>query len=591
MCGIGGVVLKNKNYDFSPYLEDLMEMQLILKHRGPNSKGIYVSSKKCGLISTRLSIVDTENSNQPLYNEDKNIVCVFNGEIYNYKKVREDLIKLGHNFRTHGDGETICHAYEEFGLSFVDILDGMFALAIWDEKSETLILARDRFGEKPLYYLNAPGYFKFSSEIQGLIKASIGGVTPCYQSISDYLTFSYIPGDRTGIDGVLKVQPGHLKILKNRGLSTKRYWFPEFEPKEKISIEEASKSIYQELSKSVISCMGENIPIGIFLSGGLDSSSIAAIASMNKKEDIKLFSIGIDGVDTDERKYATKVAQHINTELFCVDLLPPSIDELRKLARHYGQPFADTSSYPLYLLSKYVNEFDLKVVMVGDGADEIFGGYPRYIEVLTASHEEMFSKNIAIKTVFDDKEKTLACSNDFLLRTLEYNTRNSHIVDRALAISISDRFDQLTAFDLSTYLPDNILVKSDVAGMINSVEIRSPFLNRNLAELAFRLPTPYKISRLSGKFILKKSVENILPNDIILRSKKGFVVPIENWLKKDLASDIKSHLLSPDSMTSLFFKRKYIHNLVESTQLHIPGNSKKLWTIFMLEIWLRDTFC
>jgi len=589
MCGIGGIVINDKYKHHAINFEDLGKIQRALKHRGPDSAGIYISRQRCGLISTHLSTIDLKDCNQPQYNEDKSVVCVFNGKIYNYTQLRKTLLDCGHLIRTYGDGEIICHAYEEFGLNFPNMLDGVFAIAIWDDKLDSLILVRDRFGEKPLYYTCTFGSFEFSSEVQGLLAIPKDNIKPCFQTISDYLTFSYIPGIRTGIKGFFEVPPAHYIVLNNGNLKTKRYWQPDFEPKMDISIEEASIILYQELSKSVNSCISDDIPIGIFLSGGLDSSSIAALAFAQNKN-VKLLSIGTNDPTTDERKFALTVAQYIKAELFCIDLNPPSLDTLHKLVRHFGQPFADTSSFPLYQLSKHANELGLKIVLTGDGADEIFGGYPRYLEIMKSPIGEAFSRNMAIKSIFDENEKSLLLTDCFLENIQEHSTLQWIKTTFPFAKSIAERFDQLIDFDLSTYLPYDILLKSDIAGMINSVEIRTPFLHHHLANKVFHFPTTFKVSRNHGKKILRKTMENILPKDILSLPKKGFFVPVESWLKTDLLLDVKEYLLSAESRTRAYFQRGFLQTLIKNEQLCIPGNSKKIWTIFMLEIWLREIF-
>jgi len=632
MCGICGIV------DFSgdSVQEDILrKMCQMMIHRGPDDEGVYMnhqlqatshqSKPSVGLGHRRLSIIDLSVSgHQPMCNEDGTIWIVLNGEIYNYIELVKDLKEKGHKFKSNTDTEAIIHLYEEYGEECVKKLRGMFAFTIWDEKEEVLMLARDRLGKKPLLYYYKNGIFCFSSEFSSLLASGLIDKEIDPKAINYYLTFGYIPAPMTIYKNVYKLPPAHILIFKNGQVNIKRYWNLDYAKKIEISEEEAASEVLRLLKEAVKIRLQSDVPLGAFLSGGIDSSTIVALMSQLTGERVKTFSIGFDDKDYSELKYANKVADTFNTEHHEFVVKPNVIEILPVLIDHYGEPYADSSAIPTYYVSRQTKQH-VTVALNGDGGDEVFAGYERYQAVLLS---EMYQKIPAIlrnplfQTIgnlipdsFGQKDRLksikrfiegahLPLSKRYLqwIGMFTEKARNDMYTDEFLRkVSDSDPLriisktlnssnglsllDRLLLTDTMTYLPDDLLVKVDITSMANSLECRSPFLDHPLMEFAASLPAKYKLRRFIKKYILKKAVENIIPNDNIYRRKMGFAVPVGRWFRGELKGLLQETLLSQDSLKRGYFKPDKIKDIVFQ---HTSGQkdwSFQLWSLLMLELW------
>ena len=632
MCGICGIV------DFSgdSVQEDILrKMCQMMIHRGPDDEGVYInhqlqatshqSKPSVGLGHRRLSIIDLSVSgHQPMCNEDGTIWIVLNGEIYNYIELVKDLREKGHKFKSNTDTEAIIHLYEEYGEECVKKLRGMFAFTIWDEKEEVLMLARDRPGKKPLLYYYKNGIFCFSSEFSSLLASGLIDKEIDPKAINYYLTFGYIPAPMTIYKNVYKLPPAHILIFKNGQVNIKRYWNLDYTKKIEISEEEAASEVLRLLKEAVKIRLQSDVPLGAFLSGGIDSSTIVALMSQLTGERVKTFSIGFDDKDYSELKYANKVADTFNTEHHEFVVKPNVIEILPILIDHYGEPYADSSAIPTYYVSRQTKQH-VTVALNGDGGDEVFAGYERYQAVLLS---EMYQKipailrNSLFQTIgnlipdsFGQKDRLksikrfiegahLPLSKRYLqwIGMFTEKARNDMYTDEFLRkVSDSDPLriisktlnssnglsllDRLLLTDTMTYLPDDLLVKVDITSMANSLECRSPFLDHPLMEFAASLPAKYKLRRFIKKYILKKAVENIIPNDNIYRRKMGFAVPVGRWFRGELKGLLQETLLSQDSLKRGYFKPDKIKDIVFQ---HTSGQkdwSFQLWSLLMLELW------
>jgi len=632
MCGICGIV------DFSgdSVQEDILrKMCQMMIHRGPDDEGVYInhqlqatshqSKPSVGLGHRRLSIIDLSVSgHQPMCNEDGTIWIVLNGEIYNYIELVKDLREKGHKFKSNTDTEAIIHLYEEYGEECVKKLRGMFAFTIWDEKEEVLMLARDRPGKKPLLYYYKNGIFCFSSEFSSLLASGLIDKEIDPKAINYYLTFGYIPAPMTIYKNVYKLPPAHILIFKNGQVNIKRYWNLDYAKKIEISEEEAASEVLRLLKEAVKIRLQSDVPLGAFLSGGIDSSTVVALMSQLSSKRVKTFSIGFDDEDYSELKYANKVADTFNTEHHEFVVKPNVIEILPILIDHYGEPYADSSAIPTYYVSRQTKQH-VTVALNGDGGDEVFAGYERYQAVLLS---EMYQKIPAIlrnplfQTIgnlipdsFGQKDRLkrikrfiegahLPLSKRYLqwIGMFTEKVRDDMYTDEFLRevpdsdpLSIISKtlnslnglslLDRLLHTDTMTYLPDDLLVKVDITSMANSLECRSPFLDHHLMEFAASLPAEYKLRRFIKKYILKKAVENIIPKDNIYRRKMGFAVPVGRWFRGELKGFLQETLLSQDSLKRGYFKPDKIKDIVFQ---HTSGQkdwSFQLWSLLMLELW------
>jgi len=613
VCGIAGIV----RFDGEPVLEgEVRAMCSMLVHRGPDEEGVYLGSG-VGLGMRRLSIIDLDSSQQPICNEDRSIWVVFNGEIYNYQELRHTLIRRGHRLRTSGDTETLVHLYEEFGPGCVDHLRGMFSFAIWDTAQRQLLLARDRLGIKPLYYVELPHGLAFASELKPLLQLPEVGRALSWEAVRHLVTFMATPPAQSIVAGVRKLEPGRVATIGGVGdLRIHRYWDVEFHPDEQASERDLIDELRDLLCESVKLHEVSDVPIGAFLSGGIDSSAVVATMASMRSEPVKTFSIGFTETEYDELRHARKVAETFATEHHELVLRPDVVDLAEDLAWFLDEPFGDTSAIPTYMVSKLAAEH-VTVVLTGDGGDELFGGYDKYI---TDQEEQRFDriprpvrralgavgrrlpegatgKRFLEHLALDGSSRYLDASTLFRgqqLRKLFQDDAYEQISAHnpwAGSLECLDRndLDGLSALqycDLNTYLPLDILTKVDRMAMAHSLEARPPLLDHKLVEFAARIPARFRIHNGSTKYLFKQAMRGLLPDDIIDRPKHGFAVPLASWFRGELAGFARELLCSDRSRQRGLFKTDYIERLI---QLHEGGRNidLQLWTLVSLELWCR----
>jgi len=609
----------------------LGRMCAALRHRGPDDTGFFESRADglfVGLGHARLSIIDVEGGHQPIANEDGSIVIVQNGEVYNYGELRRALVERGHRFRTRSDAESVLHLYEEAGMGFLDELRGMFAFAIWDGRARSLLLVRDRLGQKPLFYYRTPNGVIFASEINALLQSGVVPRRVNAAAISHYLTYQYVPHPLTAFEGIMKLPPAHyLRLTANGAVEKRRYWLPRVEPDESLGEERCSKRVRALLEESVRLRLMSDVPVGAFLSGGVDSSIIVSLMSRQGRDGVQTFSIGFEEEDYNELPYARLVARANDTTHREFVVRSDAVEVLPELVWRFGEPFADSSAIPTYYVAKMTSEF-VKVALTGEGGDECFAGYPRYKAVrlgcafdglpralrgvlkylVGARRYDLSGRWRWVRragklfyglrfspaeryyfwvSIFDDAAKLELCTPDFL-RHIE---RESSFDFLAQYYELAKDADMLTAtmfVDMMTYLPCDLLTKVDITGMANSLEVRSPFLDHRLIEFVLKIPPRLKMRALKGKRILKRACGDILPREILRRRKHGFGVPVSEWMRGELEPLLRDLLLDGRTLSRGYFRPDAVARLVEE---HIQGradNGARLWALLVLEIWHRQ---
>jgi len=628
MCGICGI------YKYGSGLPvergDLKAMNDLLVHRGPDDEGYY-EHKNVGLAMRRLSIIDLSTGHQPISNEDGTAWIVFNGEIYNYQELREGLLARGHVFKTKSDTEVILHLYEEKGEDFPKELRGMFAAAIWDEKKKRLVIARDRIGKKPLLYAVTPSSFAFASELRSLltIKDLKREINPA--AIDAYLTLQYIPSPISIFKGISKLEPASVLVFEDGKVRTHKYWdLPAGAKKlDDVPLEELKERLRAEMSEAVKIRLMSEVPLGAFLSGGIDSSIVTALMAKHSSTPVKTFAIGFKEEKFSELGYARQVAKMYGTEHTEFTVEAHMTDILEKLAWHYGEPYADSSALPSYFVSRETRR-SVTVALNGDGGDEAFGGYLRYVGMIA---ERMiaaapgWSKAAALKAVgafpktapfniFWRLEKFLKFS---VMETVErrylstvsffgpgetsgiYSDKFANLLNgdkdfgerylsKFFALNPNeDLLNRMTYVDIRTYLPECLMAKMDIASMANSLETRSPFLDHKVLEFAFSLPGNLKLKGLKGtKWILKEAFKDMLPPDIYSRGKMGFGIPLGIWFRGELKDYWAGACLSQKALGRGYFKPEALYRLWDEHQNGRRDHGYKLWALLMLELWHRQ---
>jgi asparagine synthase (glutamine-hydrolysing) len=620
MCGIAGYLSDELPPD--PAVVKLMCDKLV--HRGPDDYGWYRDSQ-AALGHRRLSIIDVDGGHQPLANEDGSLQVVFDGEIYNYRELRRDLISRGHRFATRSDTEVLVHLYEEAGERLPEYLNGMFAFTIWDIRRQELFLARDRFGKKPLYYSSAvPGVrFCFASELKAL--AALPGFDPQVepQSVADFLSLSYVPDPATIYKNVFKLRPGHSLTVGLNSETSRRYWKLRFSAEDRPDFSKAVREIQDLASDAIERRMISDVPLGAFLSGGVDSSAVVALMAAHAPDRVKTFSIGFTEEKCDELRFARMVAGRYQTDHHERVVSPSVYEMLDTQVEHFDEPFADASAIPTLYLARMTRQH-VKVALSGDGADEVFGGYRRYrfgvLEhrlrqrlprwfresvirtsaqlypkfdylpqafraktLLTNLSQQIGDAYFASMSVFRDGALGAILAPE-LRRTLGTYSPRESFRERFARVAHLDPLGQMQAVDFETYLPGDILVKADRATMAYSLESRSPWLDYRLVELAARLPPGYKIRGASGKYIFKEAMRALLPADVLDRSKMGFSVPLSEWFRTKLRPTFEEAVLSgsPESLVSLTDAKR----LWREHQSGAFNHERKLWSLLMLSCWM-----
>jgi len=628
MCGICGF------YQFEREAKQdtlkLMNDQII--HRGPDDEGYYLKNG-VGLAARRLSIIDLVTGHQPLASASGKNWITYNGEVYNFKCLREELQTLGYKFRTETDTEVIVNLYEEFGLDFVTKLRGMFAIGIYDVQNERLVLARDHVGIKPLYYYQKPENKNliFGSEIKSLLKYPGIKKNINFQALDYFLTLEYIPAPHSIFAGIQKLAAGHILIYERGKIKIEQYWDVN---KAEISQNphELKEHFLDLLRESVKMRMISDVPLGAFLSGGIDSSSIVAMMSQLSADPIKTFSIGFDDQSYSELPYSNQIAKQFSTDHYTKTLSPNISELVLYLSDFLDEPLGDFSNFPTYLVSKTARE-RVTVVLSGDGGDEIFGGYEHYIAQKMARlidpliFRPLHSLFAKITTLFPPSKLKKGFINRikrfseglnnsvqnrhfrwmlFLSDIQKAYLYSSHFLDIDFSNYLPERFPFSSHFkkagqdfsgitrdlylDFKTYLADDILVKVDRMSMANSLEARVPLLDTKIVEFAFSLPSKLKVKGLTGKWFLKNAMEGILPKEIIYRRKEGFSIPIKNWLKLDL-KDLMMEYLSEARIKDVgVFNYTYITRLIDEHLSNKENHAHRLWGLISFNLWKERFF-
>ncbi|HKX83814.1 MAG TPA: asparagine synthase (glutamine-hydrolyzing) [Pyrinomonadaceae bacterium] len=601
-------------------------MNRAIEHRGPDDDGFYVN-ENAALGMRRLSIIDVAGGHQPMHNADKSKWIVFNGEIYNYQELRADLDKRGHKFYTNSDTEAILHLYDEFGEQCLQYLRGMFAIAIWDDREKSLFLARDRVGKKPILYSHQPnGDLIFGSEFQALLRHPAVSREVDDQAIDAYLSYLCVPAPMTAYRSIRKLEPGHWLLWKEGRTETKRYWLPDFSKKIDISEEDAITETTRILRESTRLRMISEVPLGAFLSGGVDSSTVVALMARESSKPVKTFSIGFEEQDFSELKYAKRVAEHVGAEYNEFIVRPNAIDVLPTLVEHYGEPYADSSAIPTYYVSRETRRH-VTVALNGDGGDESFAGYERYAAMRIAEQYHRLPRMLRKAFVeapvnllptselkrsrFRDAKRFLQAAS--LPKTERYfrwmSTFNrdakNDMYTREFGQTVAEQnpsaymdlwfakangsgiLDATLLNDLMTYLPNDLLVKVDIASMANSLEARSPFLDHKVIEFAASLPEQLKMRRFETKSLLKKVAARLVPAEVIYRRKMGFGVPIGKWFRGEMRDFVRSVLLSERALNRGIIRPEVLVRHVDQHTAGERDHAFQIWTFLMLELWFQ----
>jgi asparagine synthase (glutamine-hydrolysing) len=627
MCGIAGTY----NSSGAPVARELVEQMCIgLEHRGPDSRGMFVEGP-VGLGIQRLRVVDLVTGDQPIRNEDGTIAVVLNGEIYNFQELREDLIRRGHRLATSGDTEVIVHLYEEYGVDCVRHLHGMFAFALWDERRRQLLLARDRIGKKPLLYALRDGELSFASEMSALLAC---GDIPRHidvEAMDCYLAYGYIPAPRSVFSSVRKLPPAHTLVLRDGKATIERYWSLSYAPKLNVSDpRELHEPIRDAIRAATQRRLISDVPLGAFLSGGIDSSAVVAAMAEAADGPVKTFSIGFENAAYDELPHARRVAELFGTDHHEFVVRPDAIEMIPTIVRHYGEPFADSSAIPSFQLAALTRRH-VTVALNGDGGDESFGGYTRYVanrlanrldflplalrralasgdrrisdapavgrdtsvvnkarrlvQALALEPPERYARYVSW---FDERRRAQLYTGEFQALLGESTAAAGVIAAPWRGASGSDVLDVMLEVDATTYLPDDLIAKIDIATMAHALEARSPLLDHQLMEFAATIPAEFKVRGRQKKWIFREALRDWLPAEILDRPKQGFSVPVGDWFRHDLKSHVREVLLDPRTIDRGYFQADQVHSILERQAAGADAESKRVWALYMLELWHRE---
>lgn len=618
MCGICGIVAADNCVQIDTVLMD--RMMNIMNHRGPDDRGNYLGDG-IGLGHNRLSIIDVKSGHQPIFNEDNTKCIVYNGEIYNYSELRKELVSKGHRFTTKSDTEVILHLCEEKGYQCVEYLRGMFAFAIWDETERTLFIARDRLGIKPLYYYASDKFFCFASEIKAMLLSGLIEKEINIPSIDQYISLNYIIGPQTILTNVNKLMPGHFLVFKNGRLTISQYWDLNSIGETKDTFDVCFQKMQDIIKESIKIRLMSEVPLGAFLSGGVDSSVTVGVMTELTGKPVKTFTVGYeDAKDDSELEYARIVSKRFNSDHHEFILKPKEfMDIVSRVIWHLDEPVAERATIPLLLLSELAKKH-VTVMLSGEGADEIFAGYyiyrymkhidtyqkihPLLRHILLTPLASIFLKNkkegkhldwlklplerryIGNGNYFSSAMKDKIYTDDFK-KQINKEEIFSHIGQIYDKVKHRDVIGKMLYMDTKTWLPEDLLVKADKMTMAASIELRVPFLDHKLVEFATSLPSSMKATPLQSKYIFKKYAETILPKEIVYRRKQGFPVPIKQWLRGELGNVAADIILSRKCKERGIFNANYLKEIMDR---HIFGRedmSINIWHILILEMWMR----
>jgi asparagine synthase (glutamine-hydrolysing) len=624
MCGICGILFFDENRCIQS--EALSRMCNTLRHRGPDDEG-YLIDGRLGLGVRRLAVIDLLSGHQPIHNENSTVHVVLNGEIYNFRELRHSLQEKGHKFYTASDTEVIVHLYEDHGEDFVTRMNGMFALALWDKERARLLLARDRLGVKPLFYQESAQKLIFGSELKSILCHGDVDRSVDMDALSDYISYQYIPYPLTIYRDIKKLSPGHMLIADSSGLRLKRYWDIDYSRKAALTEEESKEKLIELLKDSVKLRMTSDVPLGAFLSGGIDSSAVVAFMSGCSNSPVRTYSMGFKEGTFNELKYARRISSMFGTVHREYVVEPPNIVSLLPgLMEYFDEPFGDPSAIPVYMISKMARD-EITVCLSGDGGDELFAGYERYTidrlmraynhvpPVLRSGiankmflalpestrarsigrklHRFMHAVNlkpeyryISLVKVFNDSQKQVLCDTPLWKETNIKSSTEKFAAYLGME-NASEDVDKLLFMDTRTYLPGDLLTKVDMMSMANSLEVRNPFLDYRLVEFAASIPPELKLHGLRTKYILKKALRGIVPDEILRRRKYGFGVPIGSWFRKELRDFVNRNVLEGETTEKGFFNRQYVIQILED---HFSGRqdfSHHIWVLLIFELWYR----
>jgi len=617
MCGICGAISLDGRRRV--HEEALRRMNEAMTHRGPNDAGLW-NGGHVGLAMRRLSIIDLFRGHQPMISADGSIVVVFNGEIYNFKRLREELEDAGAEFHTTSDTEVILHGYAVWGEEALDRFNGMFAIGLFDVSRNRLLLARDRLGIKPLFYTIRDGVLTFASELDALLRSGLVGGALNLAALDAYFTFLYIPDPDSIFEGVQKLRPGEKLVVENGGVRTERFWNLEYRPDNGWTLDTAAERYRELLIDSIRLRRVSDVPLGAFLSGGVDSSSVAGVLSDMSAAPVRTFTIGFDDAHADELDYARIAAQHFGTEHTEALLHPDMVDVAAQLIRHFGEPFADSSAVPTWLVSQLARK-DVVVALAGDGGDELFAGYSwlhmtrrvgqyqripaalrHFVDTALrlAPHSPFFEKMrrfsadaaMPLHQVFRRRE---TCFDAHARATLYNDALRERVAASAVdrfqehadaAGDLSDE-DRMLYQDTVMYLPGDILTKVDRMSMANSLEVRAPLLDHRMVEFAATLPFRLKYRGRTSKLVPKRAMGPLLPRELLAQRKRGFSIPIQRWFRKELRSHFQELVLGDDARCRNYLNRDTIRTLFDAHDAGKEHYGHHLWAILMFEHWLR----
>lgn len=595
-----------------------------LRHRGPDDEGIW-SEDAVALASRRLAVIDlSPRGRQPIANEDGSILIVLNGEVYNFQEIRARLESRGHRFRSDTDTEAVVHLYEEDGIDCLQHLRGMFAFAIWDAPRRRLFLARDRLGKKPLFYAASKDSLVFASEIRALFQDPGVSREPDVEAIHHFLTFGYVPSPWSSFRAIRKLPPAHYLLVHDGDIAIHRYWSLAYEPRRQAAEAAVLEELESVLEDAVRLRLVSDVPLGALLSGGLDSSLVVALMRRFVTGRLETFSIGFEQPEYDELRYARQVADRFDTEHHELIVKPDAVAALPRLVWHYGEPFADSSALPSFALCEMARGF-VTVALNGDGGDEVFLGYDRYragvvadwaatvprplrsgiaalarvlpgtgsrswparvrrfAEGLPMGGSRRYARWVALA---DEAAKARLYTDDFAKRTA--GADSLALLDVAFAESAArSPVETMADVDVRLYLPDDLLVKMDIASMAHSLELRSPLLDHKVVEFAATLPASLKFRRLSQKYLLKRLMRGVLPAPVIRRRKAGFGVPIDHWFRHELLDMAGDLLLDRTARARGYFRPDAVRRLLDDHAGGRADHHLQLWSLLVLELWHR----
>ena len=640
MCGIAGACWTESDKEIT--LSTLQQMTDAIRHRGPDAEGHYFDQQSYSSVALghrRLSIIDLTTGKQPMQTADGKLVITFNGEIYNYKELRQQLIAKGYQFQTESDTEVILYLYQEYGKDCLRYLRGMFAFALWDKPLQRLFFARDRLGKKPFLYTKEQGRFAFASELKSLLTLEDLPRQVSREAIDLFLTYQYVPHPYTIFKDVAKLPPAHYGIYEKGTLQISPYWDApykldikndslenSYEGSDKWSLDVWKQKLESHVTDAIRLRMRSDVPLGSFLSGGIDSTIISGVMQKLSDKPIHTFSIGFNEKNFDERPYARAAAKHIGTDHHEFVVKPDTLDFLDDLVHSYDEPFGDASAIPTMYLSKVTKQL-VTVALSGDGGDELFMGYDRYKGVNFASYfdalptpiksfltwklwqklpasveQRSFSRRLkrfqqALAdspqmrylnwvTIFSPERRN-AIYTEEMKKQLSENDSADLVIDAYKRCTDRDFVTQTTCVDVHTYLPCDILNKVDIASMSVGLECRCPFLDQQVAELAARMPMKFKYHKRQTKWILKETFKEHIPDELFNRSKMGFGVPLDHWFRDQLTGLLTETLLSEKAISRGYFNRQGIEKLIAEHQQKVFDHSARLWSLLMLELWMR----